>query len=310
MRVPYTDVRVEYMDTPERRVLDLRADGLAEVPLLGWQHYNHARPDLPLHRHLGTIEICLMGRGHQLFRIEDQDYHLGGGEVLVTLPDEMHSSAGQPMEPQVLYWLNVRLPKGDRSMLGLSRKESAELFEALTALPRRHFPASPPLKTLFDRLLELHGHSEIDMQPLRMRQAMVQLLLEVVDSSKHHAERQGPLMMSEVIRYVRSHLDEEFRLEDLARKAGYSLSRFKARFKAETGISPRQFVLWTKIEAAGQRLLAGGDSIGKIAGDLGFPTSQYFATVFRRFMGVSPRTYRDESARPHGPSHCREDQQG
>jgi two-component system response regulator YesN len=102
--------------------------------------------------------------------------------------------------------------------------------------------------------------------------------------------------MTDVIRFVKSQPSVDFRLEDLARRVGLSLSRFKVRFKLETGMSPRQFILRTKIEAACARLLEGRESIGKIAFDMGFPTSQYFATVFHRFEGVSPKVYRQNAA--------------
>ena len=139
---------------------------------------------------------------------------------------------------------------------------------------------------------------------------MVQLLLDVIDGSVRHAEKHEPLMMRDVIKYIQAHLGEEFRLEELARQAGYSLSRFKVRFKEETGMSPRHYIVLKKIEAAQQRLLAGSEPISEIAGDLGFPTSQYFATVFSRFTGMTPTRYREEAARPHVPSRRREDRQG
>jgi AraC-like DNA-binding protein len=78
----------------------------------------------------------------------------------------------------------------------------------------------------------------------------------------------------------------------LARQSHLSLSRFKSRFKAETGIPPKQFILQCKIEAARKRLVDGHESIGQIAMDMGFSSSQHFATVFKRLLGESPRACR------------------
>ena len=112
--------------------------------------------------------------------------------------------------------------------------------------------------------------------------------------------------MAKVIETIESQPDADFRLQHLARQAGLSLSRFKVRFKEETGMSPRQFIVRSKVDTARSRLRTGQEPIGKIALDLGFPTSQYFATVFRRLMGVSPKQYRWRlTARP---SHRREDE--
>ena len=70
MRVPHTSIRVEYMDTRERKVFDLRPDGVPEVPMLGWCHNSHARPDLPAHRHHEMLEIHFLDRGRQVFEVE------------------------------------------------------------------------------------------------------------------------------------------------------------------------------------------------------------------------------------------------
>jgi len=309
MRVPFTDIRVEYMDTPERRVFDLRPDGVKEVPMLGWCGYSHARPDLPAHHHADMLEIHFLDRGRQVFEVEGQNYELHGGDVFVTQPGESHSTGGRPVEPCVLNWVIVRLPRSGQPLLMLPKEESAELVKALQSLPARHFRGSPLVKTLFDRLLDLHAHPQAMLRRTRLRQAMVQLLLEVIDDAARHAVGDPSSIMREIMRTIESKPTQDFRIPDLARMAGYSLSWFKMRFKEETGCSPRQFILRTKIEAACRRLTTSDDPIGQIAGDLGFPTSQYFATVFRRLMRVSPRRYREEGVRPAGPSHREEDGQ-
>jgi AraC-like DNA-binding protein len=43
------------------------------------------------------------------------------------------------------------------------------------------------------------------------------------------------------------------------------------------------------------RLLTNGQAILPTALDLGFSSSQYFAVAFRRYMGVSPKEYREQS---------------
>jgi AraC-like DNA-binding protein len=165
------------------------------------------------------------------------------------------------------------------------------------------------MKTIFDRLLDLHAHPETMLRRTRLREAMIQLLLEVIDNSARHTAGDPGAIIREIVRSIQSRPSDDFAIKDLARKAGYSLSWFKMRFKAETGVSPRQFILRTKIEAACRRLLASDDSISQIAGDLGFPTSQYFATVFRRLMRISPRQYREEGVHLPTPSHRKEDGQ-
>jgi len=309
MRVPFTSIRAEYVDTPERRALDLRLDGLSDVPLLGWCRYSRARPDLPRHHHPGVLEVHLLQRGHVVFEVEGRPYMLHGGDAFVTQPGERHSTGGEPIAPCVLYWLNLRLPKRDSPLLDLPLEESAALIQALRSISQRQFRAGPRLKGHFDRLLELHDHSEARFRSIRIRQAAVELFLELIDRSQQPDPADHPPGIEQVARAIRGRPGEDFRMKDLARMAGLSLSWFKARFKEELGISPRQFILRTRIEAACERLCDVEESISKIAMELGFPTSQYFATVFRRVTGVSPTQYRRNGIATRGPSRRAEDGQ-
>jgi AraC-like DNA-binding protein len=309
MRIRYTNIDAQYMDTPSRRMLDLRGDGLPEIPLLGWHSYSRARPDLPLHRHAGCLEIHFRQRGEQAFQLGDRLHRLQGGDLFVTLPDEVHSSGGYPCGPGVMYCLNVRKPNPGRGLLGLSAADSRLLFDRFAGLPDRRFRAGRTVKPLWDELFRLHDGPEIFLQHSRMRTTMLRLLLAVLDSSLRHADQSLlSQRIADIVEKIRDIPEREYRLDELARETHLSLARFKGRFKAETGVSPWQFILQTKIEAAQRRLRGADESITSIAMSLGFVSSQYFATVFKRITGQTPRDYRN-SAAPIGPSTRRDDGQ-
>ena len=82
------------------------------------------------------------------------------------------------------------------------------------------------------------------------------------------------------------------RREDLAAVAGVSESWFKARFRRELSIGPAEYVLRRRIDTACRLLSDPAIPITTIALDLGFSSSQNFATVFRRVMNTSPREFR------------------
>src|SRR5215471_13518801 len=70
----------------ERRVLNLAAVGLSEVPVFGHYHYHAARPGLTTHKHRRIVEICYLERGYQTYRAAGREYRLSGGDVFVTAP--------------------------------------------------------------------------------------------------------------------------------------------------------------------------------------------------------------------------------
>lgn len=290
------DIVATYSDMPHRRLLDLRPDGLAEIHAFGRLCYARARPDLPMHRHFGCIEIHFRDRGEQVFEQGGRTYHLQGGDLLVTLPNEPHSTAGNPMETGVMYWLNLRLPRKGKGMLGLPAKESAAIVNRLTTLDWPHLRANRRVKQLFGEILRLHYDRGAFLRTVRMRQAAVSLLLEVIESPPRRAESplSAPIdgMQQTICRWP----EREYHIAELARQVHLSESQFKSRFKAETGISPWQFIMKARIDSAKQRLLASDEPITRIAMDLGFASSQYFATVFKRIAGMTPLAYRREGA--------------
>jgi AraC-like DNA-binding protein len=274
----------------ERRVLNLRDVGIPDVPLVGRYEYHSARPGLRTHTHPDMLEICYLARGRQTYRVGGREYHLAGGDVFITLPGEPHDTGGQPEDPSILYWTNVRMPRRGRSLLSLPRRDSAALTKRLLHVPERQFAGSAALKLVLDEVFDVHEQPGDPLRRLRLVNLMVRYLLEVLHCAERHSYLRSSPLIAGIVEAIRSHPEESHPLGALAAQAGLSLSRFKARFKAEAGTAPHEFLLQSKAEAA-RRLLAQGKSVTETAFELGFSSSQYFATVFRRLCGQTPREF-------------------
>jgi len=100
------------------------------------------------------------------------------------------------------------------------------------------------------------------------------------------------LELERVLDYLRKHFDTDLRLEDLARKAGMSVSTLLRRFRLATGSTPVEFLLRLRLERAREILSTSERRITDIAFASGFRDSNYFSRQFKRHTGVSPRAYR------------------
>ena len=277
--------------TGERRILNLHDLGIPEVPLVGRYEYHSARPGLRTHTHPRTLEICYLVRGRQTYRVSGREYHLTGGDVFITLPGEPHDTAGRAEDPGILYWTNVRIPLRGGSLLGLPAHDSAVLAEHLLHLPERQFAGSAALKLLLDDVFDLYDQPGDPLKRISVVNLMIRYLLEVLKCAQRHSHMSLSPLIAGVVETIRSHPEESYPSAVLAAQAGLSVSRFKARFKAEVGTAPHEFVLHVKIEAA-RKLLAQGKSATEVAFELGFSSSQYFATVFKRFSEQTPSGFK------------------
>lgn len=89
------------------------------------------------------------------------------------------------------------------------------------------------------------------------------------------------------------HADPSFAwtLRELAQRAGMSRSTFAQRFRDRVGEAPISYLTRWRMMLAGERLLGGRETIGRIALSLGYTSEHAFNTAFRRTMGCSPGRY-------------------
>ena len=286
----------------ERRVISFTSLGIPDVVRMGRYEYHSVKPGLEAHAHADAIEICYLARGCQTYRLQGREYRLVGGDVFVAPPGVPHDTADGPEDCGVLYWLILRVPRGRESLLRLGAKDSAVICDRLLRLPSLQFVARPALKQILDRLFELYDAPGDALKPLEIRHELLRCVFEVLHCAYHAQRRHHSPDIATVLEHIQSNPEEEFSLSSLAEEAGLSLSRFKVKFKSEVGMAPREFILRIKIEEAKKALLDGQSSVTDTAMQLGFSSSQYFATVFKRFTQQSPKQYREASLWLHPPA--------
>ncbi len=101
-----------------------------------------------------------------------------------------------------------------------------------------------------------------------------------------------PRRLRRVLEFIHDNIDKQIRLKDIAAVAELSGSHFLHQFRRSMNTSPYKYALALRIEQS-KRMLANPQlPIIEVAQAVGFDNPQHFATVFRRFAGISPSTYR------------------
>ena len=144
------------------------------------------------------------------------------------------------------------------------------------------------MKDLLDRVLSLAVERPQAIRAFAMSTLLGTFLLEVISCARADTGRRAARSLRPVLDYVDAHVGSPLALPELAARAGLSVSRFQARFKEEMGVPPGEYILRARVREAERRLAAGRQSVTRVAMDLGFSSSQYFATVYKRFTGRRP----------------------
>src|SRR5438270_9023782 len=83
-----------------------------------------------------------------------------------------------------------------------------------------------------------------------------------------------------------------FRAAQLAAQAGLSKFHFTRLFKSATGVSPSQYHINLRMDAARKLLRETKKSVLDVALEIGYSNPSHFAQLFRRETGLSPSDYR------------------
>lgn len=92
--------------------------------------------------------------------------------------------------------------------------------------------------------------------------------------------------------YVRDHLGEPLRLAAIADAVGYSERQLERLFRQVFGMTVRQFVIRSRVQAAAHDLTTTDRSVTAVAMRYGFGDPSAFCHRFRAETGLTPREYR------------------
>jgi len=100
------------------------------------------------------------------------------------------------------------------------------------------------------------------------------------------------IAVKSIIESIRSDPGARWRISDLSQRLKITPDHFIRLFTAVTGITPGEFIINTRLDAAGNLLQMSGRSIGDIAADLGFFDSRHFCRLFTARRGMTPSAFR------------------
>lgn len=109
----------------------------------------------------------------------------------------------------------------------------------------------------------------------------------VANSKKHKYSR--PINICQ--NFIFNHLNENITVSQLAEITSLNPNYLSNLFKKEVGISIPQFIQKTKIEEAKNLLAYSSYSLAEISTMLNFYDQSYFAKVFKKFTGCTPKQF-------------------
>ncbi|QIQ01215.1 AraC family transcriptional regulator [Streptomyces liangshanensis] len=251
------------------------------------------RSDPPSVSMSGTV-LAVVAQGSKRLALGERVYDYGAGQYLVTsvdLPVTGHFVGASPEHPAVGFGLTLE-PSAVAELL---------LLAGPGDIPRAGGSALPGIAVndapddLLDAVIRLvrlidEPRDRAVLAPLVKREILWRLItgeqggivrqLGLADSSLSHVAR--------AVRWIREHYTQPFRVEDVARLSGMSVSAFYRNFQVVTAMSPIQFQKQIRLQEARLLLATHPNDVTGVGQRVGYDNSSQFSREYRRQFGAPP----------------------
>lgn len=234
--------------------------------------------------------FVLVAQGAKHAVLGERIFSYGAGQFLVAsmeLPVISHVSRATPAEPYLVLGLALRPPLIAELLLEApppARGEPAPGIAVSTA--------GDELLDAVVRLMRLLDRP--DDQRVLWAGVERELVWRLLTGEQHGTVRQIGLgdanvaQIGRAIRWIRDHHADLFRIEDVARVAGMSVTSLHRHFRAITTMTPIQFQKLIRLQEARARLLAEPGDVAAVGLAVGYESASQFSREYRRLFGLPP----------------------
>lgn len=92
----------------------------------------------------------------------------------------------------------------------------------------------------------------------------------------------------DIMDFLERNYMNDLSMEEIANYTGRSLSTFKRDFKKYSPLSPREWLIRRRLEAAHERIKNGGQKVSEICFGVGFKNLSHFSKIYKETYGIPP----------------------
>ncbi|MEU3854030.1 AraC family transcriptional regulator [Streptomyces sp. NPDC029554] len=251
------------------------------------------RSDPPAPSMSGTV-LAVIAQGAKRLALGDRVYEYGPGQYLVASvdlpvtgqftradPEQPALGFGLALQPSAVAELLLQAGPGDVPGAGEGVVSGIAVSDAPAAL----LDAVVRLLRLLDE-----PRDRAVLAPLIKRE----ILWRLITSERGAAVRQlgladsGLSHISRAVGWIREHYAQSFRVEDVARLSGMSVSAFYRNFQTVTAMSPIQFQKQIRLQEARLLLATHPGDVTGVGRRVGYDNPSQFSREYRRQFGAPP----------------------
>ncbi|HVG15667.1 MAG TPA: AraC family transcriptional regulator [Chitinophagaceae bacterium] len=249
---------------------------------------------------LDLLRIYYVIDGRFEWIIEGQRHMVYPGDLAIILPGQSFGGERDLFDVGNVTWLHLKVlqleQEGKKSMGPWSRLSNSECRRIGTILSLNSCPVLSKVKeagTMFQNIHYEFLNQEIGYSA-RINLMIEDLFILIARylTRQHDSRRDFPQTFMKLEQSLREDLSHQWTLDEMAALVGLGITAFTEKVKSYTGFSPLNYLINIRISEAIKLLKRTDVHITDIALDVGFYSSQHFATTFKKLTGYTPTEFR------------------
>lgn len=243
------------------------------------------------------FELDLDIQGNRHLTLDGVEYITEPGSIVFRRPGQFcTSSGGYDMFMLTFEWTEEEVQKADYARNSPKIYNRTIIPEDILPLPHVFMPEhGAELLAIYKRLSVIYRQpSRQSITDLQLSKLLFLVCSDAASYELRRSEEDTPT--DRILSYINTHYMENITLEDLANHVHLSRHYLVHLLRKETGRTPFDFILATRLEQAKRLLSCTSLSVADIAEQCGFESSSYFCRRFRMAYGITPRTLREKKS--------------
>lgn len=264
----------------------------SEVREFSHTKINYAKPFVPTFEDKGWTSILYIEKGNFEIRYETGEILTPKGGTFYYHPplSLKYQTFDKTITPYSMFRLALDLTQGDYTIFS-SPSFDKEIVENLPSKP--FFRKAPTLMVSSFKTIVQEYEQQKQGWKAQIENSIRQILISAIRTAqeKEIEDEKTHWLVTRVDQFIDENKEFMGPIEDLFEQLGVTRSRGYDIFHQTTGLNPKEYILRKKIDLA-KKMLSENSNVTSVAFNLGFSSSQSFATVFKKLTCTTPSDYK------------------
>ncbi len=233
---------------------------------------------------LADFDLITIHRGRGRYRWDEEVFEARAGSCLLLRPGQRYLGSLDPDDPLDVTWVHF-------DYLGVSGAVEHPEPQRIPVLYRM-LENTGFFFELLERLLWAFRSSSASGAALWLSGALSELVRQDARPRWHGAELEQSCLIEELCTHIRREPGVRWRVSEMARRAYVTPDHFGRLFRKFARVTPGEFIVRARIDAAMGLLRSSSHSVTRIAELLGYLDVYAFSRQFKQKTGMAPTEYR------------------